>query len=87
LKKKLQDFSIDELIKRATGAFGEQDTEGHAGFEDERHALYAVLNFKSAEQQAKLNENVEKLTRKLVWLTWALVVLTAVMLIKMFEAK
>ena len=84
LNKNLKDFTTEELIDRATGAFGEQDPSKHAKSEDERNALYAVLNFKCSEQQSKLNEKIKSLTQQLTYLTWALVVLTVVMTVKMF---
>ena len=75
--KKLSEFTISELVNRAIGGFGEQDTEGHAKFEDERHALYAVLNFKLGQEQVRFNTTIRRLT-------WALLFLTLVMVVKMF---
>ncbi len=82
--KKLINFTVEELVHRAIGDFGEQDPQQHAKFEDERHALYAVLNFKVGQEQSRLNESIRSLTAQLVWLTWVLVILTVATSIKMF---
>lgn len=84
MNKKLKDFTIDELVDRATGAFGNQNPTEHAKHEDERNALYAVLSFKCAKEQIALNGRIKKLTVWLVILTIVLVVLTGVMAWRIF---
>ena len=74
--KELKDFTIEEIVNRATNGFGKQDTEGHARFADERSTLKIVMDFKISQRQDEINTNLAKLTKWLVILTIALVILT-----------
>lgn len=76
MQKPLKDFTIEEAVDRALGAFGAKETQGRAEFEDERNALRTVVEFKVAENQDKINRQLLQLTKWLVILSIALVMLT-----------
>ena len=82
IKKKLIDYTIEEAVNAATVGFGEVDASGLSGSDSVRHALQMVVELKIAKKQDEVNTKLLGLTRWLVILTIAVVVLTLVLIFK-----